>query len=120
LEKSDGTDPRLGMVASWLLPCIGYPIPSPFPAPTGAEPRRLVKICLVKNERRFIIVIRVRTDIRLILTITGRISTDKSGVEGTNKLRGPYYLMNINHDIIFRTGIHTSAEFVKNTVGYSG
>lgn len=43
LEKSDGTEPRLG-IASMLLG-IASPTVSLFPAPTGAEPRRLVKIC---------------------------------------------------------------------------
>lgn len=51
LAKSDGTDPRLGMVTSWPLePALAVinPTPSVCPAPTGAEPRRLVKICLTE------------------------------------------------------------------------
>lgn len=56
LEKSDGTDPRLGIVISCPLPVVTCPmILSPFPAPTGAEPRRLVKIYLIKTKKQFII-----------------------------------------------------------------
>lgn len=52
LEKSDGTDPRLGIVISWPLPVVTCPmILSPFPAPTGAEPRRFVKIYLIKSKK---------------------------------------------------------------------
>lgn len=53
LEKSDGTDPRLGIVISWPLPVVTGPMKlSPFPAPTGAEPRRLVKIYLIKIKKK--------------------------------------------------------------------
>lgn len=53
LEKSDGTDPRLGNDGSLTaVPVVVGPVvPSPFPTPpTGAEPRRLVKICLTKPD----------------------------------------------------------------------
>lgn len=57
LEKSDGTDPRLGIAVSWPLPAAVNPVPSPFPAaPTGAEPRRFVKIYFIGRKKKYIFI----------------------------------------------------------------